>query len=58
MQHMTLREKVRKSAYHYLEPSVGAVANMTLENLKQFIGGTYQPTHEQITLLARRMRLK
>jgi hypothetical protein len=48
---------IRKRAWHYLSPSVAACAGMTLAELQQFVAGSYQPTEDQLTLLAKRMRL-
>lgn len=56
-QSRTLREKVKRQAFHYLEPSVGGVASMSLEQLQRFCGGTFHPSDDQIICLARRMRL-
>jgi hypothetical protein len=53
----SLREKTKRQVFHYLEPSVGTVASMSLEQLQQFAAGTFHPTDDQITRLARRMRL-
>jgi hypothetical protein len=33
--------EIRKRAWHYLTPEISAEASMTLDQLKQFIGGTF-----------------
>ena len=50
-------KQVRDRAWMYLSPEVAACAGMTLDQLKQFIAGTYFPTDAQLQALARRMRL-
>ncbi len=52
---MTLKEAVRNRARHFLNPDVAAVADMTLAELQQFVGGTYTPSADQLQRLARRM---
>ena len=48
---------VRKLAWH-LNPSMAEAANMTVEQLKQFIGSTFTPSEEQLKQLTRRRRLE
>lgn len=55
---MSLEQKVRERAWHYLEPSVTACGGMTLSQLQQFVAGTFFPNPEQLQGLARRMQVK
>ena len=57
MTHTQFVAAVRSQTWFYLEPSVGAAANMSLAELQQFIGGTYQPSETQLKQLARRMHM-
>ena len=50
--------KVRAQLHHYLSPEVASVAGLSLEQLRQIIGGTFHPTTEQIEQLARRMHMQ
>lgn len=54
---LTLRQQTRKRAWEYINPCVAAVASMSLEQLQQFVGGTFHPSDDQITRLARRMQV-
>jgi hypothetical protein len=49
--------ELRKRILHYLEPGVAAGAGMSMDQLIQFGAGAFQPTPEQIHLLAIRTRL-
>jgi hypothetical protein len=48
---------IRKRAWHYLEPSVAGCAGMTLDQLKQFVAGTYHPEPDVFRRLANRMAM-
>ena len=50
-------KEIRQRLTHYLEPSVGACAGMTLQQLQQTVAGTFHPSDAQLHLLAIRMRL-
>jgi hypothetical protein len=54
---LTLRQQCRKRAWQYLNPCVSAVASMTLEEMQRFVGGTFYPSDDQITRLARHMQV-
>jgi hypothetical protein len=54
-QSLSLRAQCRKRAWEYLNPCVAAAAFMSLEQLQQFVGGTYYPSDDQTTRLAQRM---
>jgi hypothetical protein len=49
---------LRVAARHYLTPQVAASADMTLLQLRAFVGGVYRPTNAQLKKLANRMRFK
>ena len=46
---------LRRLSYHYLSHGVASAAGMTLDNMRQFIAGTYHPTDEQLEALNRRI---
>ena len=48
---------LRDRLHHYLNPEVAAVAGLSLDQLRQIIGGTFTPTDKQIEQLARRIHL-
>ena len=55
---MTTIEAVRKQAPHYLSDEVARTCGLTLAQLQQLIGGTFQPTDEQLRCLAKRMHME
>ena len=48
-------KKLRARAWHSLSPQTAAAAGLTVEQMQQFVSGSYQPTSEQLEQLARRM---
>lgn len=57
MSTLTIRQQTRKRAWEYLNPCVAGVASMSLEQLQQFVAGTFHPSDDQIARLARRMQV-
>lgn len=49
---------IRKMAYHYLSHTTAQAADMSLQQLQQFIAGSFQPTEAQLAALARRMGIE
>ena len=54
---MTSIERVRRYAWHYLDPGVAAAAAMSLAQLQQFVAGVFSPSDAQLQQLSRRMGL-
>jgi hypothetical protein len=49
---------IRDRAWLYLNPGVAACAGMTLQELQQFIAGSFHPSEDQLAALARRMGME
>ena len=49
---------IRARAYHYLSHDVAAAADMSLEQLQQFVAGNFFPDEDQLQRLANRMSLR
>jgi hypothetical protein len=49
---------VRSLLWHYLNLSTANAVGLTVHQLQQFIAGKFMPSDEQLTALARRMRLE
>lgn len=49
------KEVLRKLAFHYVSADVAAAANMTVQQMKLFIQGSYQPSQQQLEALAKRI---
>jgi hypothetical protein len=54
---MPTLESIRARAMMYLSEEVASHAAMTLAEMQQLVAGTYFPSDQQRTALARRMRL-
>jgi hypothetical protein len=51
-------DEIRKRCWHFLNADVAAAAGMaSIDELKQFIAGTFTPSPEQLEKLSRRMGL-
>jgi hypothetical protein len=50
---MTDITKLRARVWHSLSPTTAAVAGLTVQNLQQFIAGTFFPNETQLRQLAR-----
>jgi hypothetical protein len=48
-------KKIRVRLQHYLSPDVASFAGLRLEDLQQFVDGTFHPTPEQLYRLALRL---
>jgi hypothetical protein len=51
-------KSIRDRAYHFISPTVAADADMTFEELRQFISGTSTPPADKLDRLVRRMGLR
>jgi hypothetical protein len=51
-------ESIRDRAYHFISPTVAADADMTFEELRQFVSGTRTPPADKLARLAARMGLR
>jgi hypothetical protein len=54
---MNVTERVRRQSWHYLNPDVGAVAGLSVQDLQLFLSGTRTLSSDQIQKLARRIKV-
>ena len=55
---MNTVELVRRRAWHSLSPQTAAAANMSLDQLQQFLLHGFTPSQQQIAALARRFGIR
>ena len=50
--------KIRNRVWHSISPQVANQANLTIQNLQQFIAGTFMPSDLQLQQLANCLGVK